>query len=204
MALPTASDNKFPKIIIRESTDDGSDFSNPDADYRVLFLGEDGELHLMDSAGTVTDVSSGGNALSSTVVRRTTAQSVGGSGTETAISFDTETEDIDGCWAIGTPTKLVIPAGLNGRRARVYGGAIFAANTTGNYRQLRIARAAAALTPDAVFIIPDLATNVTSTAIQVESHVLTLATGDEFTLLMRIDATGFGIESGYFGLYTVD
>jgi len=43
-------------IKIRESATDGSDFSNPDADYRVLFLGEDAGLHLKDSAGAVTDV----------------------------------------------------------------------------------------------------------------------------------------------------
>lgn len=43
-------------MTIRESANDGSDFTNPDADYRRLFLGEDGNLHLKDSSGTVTDV----------------------------------------------------------------------------------------------------------------------------------------------------
>lgn len=47
-------------LTIRESANDGSDFTNPDADYRVLFLGEDGLLHLRDSAGTVTDIGGGG------------------------------------------------------------------------------------------------------------------------------------------------
>lgn len=47
-------------LTIRESASDGSDFSNPDADYRVLFLGEDGKLHLRDSSGTVTDVDTSG------------------------------------------------------------------------------------------------------------------------------------------------
>lgn len=41
-------------VKIRESANDGSDFSNPDADYRMLFLGEDGLLHVKDSSGTVT------------------------------------------------------------------------------------------------------------------------------------------------------
>ncbi len=41
-------------MTIRESANDGSDFTNPDADYRRLFLGEDGLLHVKDSAGTVT------------------------------------------------------------------------------------------------------------------------------------------------------
>lgn len=43
-------------MTIRESANDGSDFTNPDADYRRLFLGEDGFLHVKDSAGAVTDV----------------------------------------------------------------------------------------------------------------------------------------------------
>jgi hypothetical protein len=42
-------------VHLRESADDGSDFSNAAADYRVLFLGEDGFLHAKDSAGSVTD-----------------------------------------------------------------------------------------------------------------------------------------------------
>jgi len=41
-------------MTIRESANDGSDFTNPDADYRRLFLGEDGLLHVKDSAGAVT------------------------------------------------------------------------------------------------------------------------------------------------------
>lgn len=49
-------------ITLRESANDGSDFTNPDADYRRLFLGEDGLLHLRDSAGAITDV--GGDAAS--------------------------------------------------------------------------------------------------------------------------------------------
>lgn len=48
-------------IQIRESATDGSDFSNADADYRKLFLGEDGNLHLKDSTGSVTDVGGGGS-----------------------------------------------------------------------------------------------------------------------------------------------
>lgn len=49
-------------MTIRESANDGSDFTNPDADYRRLFLGEDGALHLKDSAGAVTDIAGGGIA----------------------------------------------------------------------------------------------------------------------------------------------
>lgn len=52
-------------IQLRESADDGSDFSNADADYRIVYLGEDGYLHAKDSAGAISDpydVSSSGLA----------------------------------------------------------------------------------------------------------------------------------------------
>ncbi len=62
MALPTVSDNKFPKIILEERLSDGSDTSNPPADHRALFVGEDGLFHLRDSSGTVTTPSAGGAA----------------------------------------------------------------------------------------------------------------------------------------------
>lgn len=56
MALPTASDNEFPKVILEEVAADGSATVTPAADHRALFLGEDGALHLKDSAAAVTDV----------------------------------------------------------------------------------------------------------------------------------------------------
>lgn len=46
-------------LTVRESANDGSDFTNPGADYRRLFLGEDGGLHLRDSAGAITMVGVG-------------------------------------------------------------------------------------------------------------------------------------------------
>jgi hypothetical protein len=70
-----ASDNKFAKLIVQEAADDGSDFSNPDADYRVLFLGEDGALHLKDSAGTVTAV--GGSSGAMTLIEQKILGSAG-------------------------------------------------------------------------------------------------------------------------------
>jgi hypothetical protein len=60
MALPTASDNQFPKVILEEVANDGSATTTPAADHRALFLGEDGSLHLKDSAAAVTDI--GGSA----------------------------------------------------------------------------------------------------------------------------------------------
>lgn len=55
MGAPEANTTNIYGIHLRESADDGSDFSNAATDYRVLFLGEDGFLHVKDSAGSVTD-----------------------------------------------------------------------------------------------------------------------------------------------------
>ena len=43
-------------IQLRESVNDGSDFGSADADYRRLFLGEDGRIRLKDAAGVVTEI----------------------------------------------------------------------------------------------------------------------------------------------------
>lgn len=42
-------------LTMEEILSDGSTLTNPAADSRRLFLGEDGQLHLRDSAGTVTN-----------------------------------------------------------------------------------------------------------------------------------------------------
>lgn len=55
MGAPEANTTNIYGIHLRESATDGSDFSNAAADYRVLFLGEDGSLHVKDSAGSVSD-----------------------------------------------------------------------------------------------------------------------------------------------------
>lgn len=55
-------------IRIRESANDGSDFANPPADYRVAFLGEDGVWHVKDSAGTVTNPFTGGSGIVDTIM----------------------------------------------------------------------------------------------------------------------------------------
>jgi hypothetical protein len=49
----------IPSLRLEEIASDGSTLTNPAADSRRLFLGEDGLLHLIDSSGTVTDVGSG-------------------------------------------------------------------------------------------------------------------------------------------------
>jgi hypothetical protein len=51
-----------PYLTFEEVLSDGSTLTNPAADHRRVFLGEDGELHKKDSAGTVTDFAGTGIA----------------------------------------------------------------------------------------------------------------------------------------------
>lgn len=110
----------IPGLIIRESANDGSDFSNPTADYRVLFLGEDGLLHVRDSSGTVSSPYSGGGGTPTFVgVRgsRTAAQTGIVTATLTAISFNAaDTYDTSAFHdpAGANPSRFVVPSGKDG------------------------------------------------------------------------------------------
>lgn len=77
-------DSKAYALLIRESANDGSDFTNPAADYRRLFLGEDGLLHVKDSAGTVTDPFSGAGSVATDAIWDAAGDLVQGTGANTA------------------------------------------------------------------------------------------------------------------------
>src|SRR5690349_19348958 len=65
MALPTASDNKFPKVIFKEQDPvTPPDVSTPAANHWAVFMGDDGALYAMDDGGTITAVGGSGGALS--------------------------------------------------------------------------------------------------------------------------------------------
>lgn len=167
---------KLHGMTIRESADDGSDFTNPDADYRRLFLGEDGQLHLKDSAGTVTDVAAGGNTpaavwLTDASVQAITTSTSGGFQT---VALDTETEDTDGLHS--GSTGIVIPAGLNGRRM-VFGANVgIAANATGN-RQAKIVKNLAG-TPVILAYTGHPGTSAISFRVILSTPAIIVATGD--------------------------
>lgn len=139
---------KLHAITLRESANDGSDFTNPDADFRRLFLGEDGLLHLRDSAGTVTDIGGGtpdAHATShenggSDEIDVTGLVGAGGtpafvgakvynSGTQsisasslTALTFDSEEWDTDGFHSTSVNTsRMTIPSGKDGKYLVVAG-----------------------------------------------------------------------------------
>lgn len=71
-------------IRIRESANDGSDFSSPPADYRLAFLGEDGLWHVKDSSGTVTDPFSGAGSVATDAIWDAAGDLAVGSGANTA------------------------------------------------------------------------------------------------------------------------
>src|SRR5688500_18371715 len=79
-------------ITLRESANDGSDFTNPDADYRRLFLGEDGLLHVKDSAGAVTSPYTGGSATHT--FKRTVAIGTGNMTTTSTSKVAIDTTDL--------------------------------------------------------------------------------------------------------------
>jgi hypothetical protein len=56
------SDSQLPRVVLEEVANDGSATGTPAADHRALFLGEDGALHLKDSAAAVTDVGGAGGS----------------------------------------------------------------------------------------------------------------------------------------------
>lgn len=144
-----------------------------------------------------------GNALSRTLIYRATGQTITGSGTQTIVSFSNETDDDAGVWAIGTPTKLVIPAGLNGRKGRVYGQITFTGSSSGTYRRARILKGGSEVATMTVGV-----PGTTAAHLQVVTPVVSFATSEEFELAFNADVAGLttigGAAAVFFGLYTVD
>ena len=173
-----------------------------------IYAKTDGILYQKDDAGTETALANtAGNTLSVTKVYRATNQNVSGSGTFTAISWSNEVEDDDGAWAIGTPTKFVIPAGLNGRRAIIRAQVNWTDSTGGNYRGAYLFKGGTGGTLVGASLWPDVATTVGPYQ-QVFSEILTLATSEEFELYIRADTTGIGAIGGagitWMELMTID
>lgn len=77
MALPTGSDNKWPKLFMEEVANDGSATTTPAADHRAFFVGEDGLFHLKDSSGTVTTPGVQAGAATSSGLTMATARLLG-------------------------------------------------------------------------------------------------------------------------------
>lgn len=80
-------------MTIRESATDGSDFSNAPTDYRRLFLGEDGSLHLKDSAGAVTDIGGGGGDVATDAIWDAKGDLAAATGANTAAKLTVGTND---------------------------------------------------------------------------------------------------------------
>jgi len=96
-------------LTIRESADDGSDFTNPSADYRRLFLGEDGQLHVKDSAGAVTAIGAASGSVATDAIWDAAGDLAVGSGANTAAKLTKGTDGkvltmVGGAVAWATPT----------------------------------------------------------------------------------------------------
>lgn len=115
--MAAIEDEKIYGLKIRESATDGSDFSNPDADYRLAFIGEDGVWHVKDSAGAVTNPFSGGGTAHGAVAVRTTDQTGVVTSTDTLVVFNgTDVFDTDGFHDPTTnASRMTIPTGLDGK-----------------------------------------------------------------------------------------
>lgn len=87
------STSKVFGMTIRESANDGSDFTNPDADYRRLFLGEDGRLYTKDSAGAVTAVGSGAQLVHTAITSDVTVTATSEATATTVVTSGSVTVD---------------------------------------------------------------------------------------------------------------
>ena len=106
-------------VTIRESANDGSDFTNPSADYRRLFLGEDGLLHVKDSAGTVTNPFTTGGGTGQGLIDFAFAKRTAGNVTANNTSWtavDTGTDLTMTCTA-GNIIEVGLSAGAFGTEA---------------------------------------------------------------------------------------
>jgi hypothetical protein len=119
-------------VQLRESANDGSDFTNADTDYRKLFLGEDGLLHVKDSAGAVTSPYSttGTPAFAGALLHKNATQSIANA-TSVALTWQTDTIDTDAFHDTGSNTeRATIPSGKAGKY-RATMAVAFATNATG-------------------------------------------------------------------------
>lgn len=98
--------------------------STPASGFGTWFMSSVGVPSGIDDAGNIYQMRRTIGAR----VRRTTAQSLGTSGTPAAISFDAERYDYGNCWVVGSPTRLTAPVA---GRYEIGANAAFAANGTG-------------------------------------------------------------------------
>jgi hypothetical protein len=115
MGAPEVNTTLIYGIHLRESANDGSDFSNAASDYRVLYLGEDGQLHVKDSAGSIADIggaSSGAQTAHACRVVRASGNFAIGNNTYTEVEFNgTDTYDTDSMHdPSSSNTRITIPS----------------------------------------------------------------------------------------------
>jgi hypothetical protein len=112
MANLKGSENPVPHVLLEEVATDGSATGTPAADFRHLFLGEDGALHLKDSAAAVTDVGGAGAVAAEDVT--ITDSGTYYTGTDVEAALQEIGADIAG---LGTGYTLPVVTNSNGNYA---------------------------------------------------------------------------------------
>jgi hypothetical protein len=127
-----------PSITLEEVANDGSSLTNPNADHRRLFLGEDGLLHVKDSAGAVTNPYSTGIAtFSGAVITEATSQSLTNDTVTALTSNDAEVADTDSYHSTVTNTERLTNT-LGGTYWFKAGGTVFFAASATGLRGIRV------------------------------------------------------------------
>lgn len=106
MGAPEVNTTLIYGIHVRESANDGSDFTNAAADYRILFLGEDGLLHTKDSSGTVDEPWTGGGGTGQGLVDYGFAQRTAGNITTNNTSWTDVTGPLEVTVSASTADRL--------------------------------------------------------------------------------------------------
>lgn len=108
-------------VHLRESANDGSDFTSAATDYRIVFLGEDGQLHAKDSAGTVTDIGGASGSVATDAIWDAAGDLAVGSGANTAAKLSKGTAlQVLRVNSGATALEWATPAGLAYSGACVY------------------------------------------------------------------------------------
>lgn len=114
------------------------------------------------------------------------------------VSFDTEEYDTSGIWAAGSPSRLTIPAALNGYYAQFNAMAIWEGSTGGTYRELKIFKNGDTSNPWAVSQVAPANGNI---GVHLVSRWIPVATGDYFELCLRSGSDQTALAATYYSIY---
>jgi hypothetical protein len=172
--MPKFIDAELFGMTIRESANDGSDFTNPSADSRRLFLGEDGQLHVKDSAGTVTDIGTG-SGINSTIVDAK-GDIIAATAADTVARLAVGANDTHLVAASGESTGLKWVAPLAAAGTKQVSGADYT-TTSGTYADIDGTNLSVTLTTAAHRVLVTLTCGITLSSISFAGNIDVLVDG---------------------------